>query len=637
MKSLSLINLTIVGSMILMACEPPTPSSTSTPAPAPTPMPTPAPILSNSKIELMPVNGSPLTPTTQIEFLIDNSGSVDREDIGCGNRLGPRRFDFIRSVLKLFRYSIPDPLSRSLFLGIGYFGNDYSTGLPPTSIQSLPSSPINPKIPEGDTRYSVGIQKAINEMGSQLADKRYLIIITDGDFATETSEYVKFVLEQQIINHKELQIFIALICPDRPMLAYDASKWSLEIDTIERVDVFFSLEDLAGRLFNEIQLFLPDSSVFVPSDNKLSMSLPGHYTSATFFFWSTEAQNGFNLTDTSVQPAEQKPVDLGKPEDFGIVPLTGCIPHQIEVVPDITSKWFVFVQYKTFESLQAILTDKTGTDVEIVNYSPLDIHIELVDHITTVDLRRWRDCFSVEMSWISSSGLSGKLEGIPCENSVFLCLDYFTEKLSGSFHWDPTFYETDNVHLDILLTVKDDPIFVWKGTTEDLNIKFRPRFVEIMDQNNLTNDPLAIIVANYHFIDVVAQPSIFLATSLQVFELDDESDKLSPIIGPAGRCPNPPYIVNQGDYIGIYQPPANCALENTLSGNNVCFSVPDIVSLERVYSLTAFNYVVSNCKFDTLFFIWENENEISKPVAWMCPIGTDQICQISIITRQDIK
>lgn len=600
MKRLFFINATIFIVLVIVSCGSATPDGTLT---------TPNEPPRENNLTLTPVLNT-MPEITQVEFLIDNSNSVEDETKGgCGKKLGEGRFDFARFITRIFRDSIPVKYSQNLYIGVSTFGDKYTSLLSPTAVNTPILIPME-NAPTNNTRYTIGIQGALSKMydQDQIVQTRYLVIITDGETETESVETVEAELKKQTNNHNDpnLHIYIALLCPRKSQVWFD------KIHHLDVADVFVGLESVTQHLFGDLNGFLPVNGVLIlPANNQNIVEVAGYATSVNFSYWTADTvpsnylgiYNNNGTFSRSLIGLENYPYQ-------DVYPLPGCPPHSFRIDPPPSSNWFLFVQPRTFQNLKLLMKSSNGGSIEIVNDDPLNFQFEISNLLSDEDLSKWKDCFSAQLIWATSNQsnqVNGEVNFVSCEGIQLLC---YTET-----QWSPEFTDMGDMEIKIKLKALDDT--AWENESKTFPIKFRAEY-NTFNSTPFTVNDLQIGQKDFIFRDVssTSQIDIYLVSSTS--QLDNDS------------CPNLTHIVNGLKAHQLMPIPAQqcdfANLSDTPEGNRVCISYSNQAPLKYVYTLHIYDRITkADCQYDQLYFKWHS-GENTKEITWWCDFLQDKDC-----------
>lgn len=183
---------------------------------------------------------------TALYFLIDNSTSVTPESAGCGD-LGKENVSYVDFITaNILKPLVPHEYSDNLSMGIGVFDNKFKSVQTISNIRDIANDwAAKVPNPETNTKYSLGIDGALREMQDLPdAEKKLLVLVTDGYFTDENYSEVKTLLEK-IYSDSETpypSVFVALLC-DKYL-----SQWQT-METIQNV-IVGRLEEITAELVN---------------------------------------------------------------------------------------------------------------------------------------------------------------------------------------------------------------------------------------------------------------------------------------------------------------------------------------------------------------------------------------------------
>lgn len=592
MKRLNIIIFSQIAiiALILVACDTPTPIST-----------TPSDSADVEGIDFdITLARENLYPTA-IQFLIDDSGSVESE---CGG-LGESRYDFVNFILDIFRTS-PETTSQNLYVGVSSFGNviEKYTSLVDTQLFNFAFPTISkPSILGGSQNFSGAIQKSIEELSLLPVEKRYLIIVTDGKYSSESAEQVKTIVGQ-IADEENLFIYASLLCTDFK------SDWN----NIDKVDVFDSLDESAVKLLGDLDDFLPLNSILMSSENyQYSITVQGYYTSSSFLFWNAHNQKKIKIGDSVIN--DYWVVEAGVKKDISILPINECPQHIYTVENSLPAhNWLLFIKRVTFQGFDISLIPLSANKIEIVNNIPINLRL-VISSKEGKDLGKWKDCFSAQTTWASSdnSGNGVVVDYMSCIDVQHLCLSSMGENLYAEFEWMPQFSTIGKITLTVKLDAKaDDSDFTgWIGSTDPLNAKFKPMYYV---NNSIETDlEQQFVRKKFVFMNIIS-PDLVNLYLVSQGDLD------------GNNCPFPfdPMADSKVYRVNLIQ---NCDLSNLINTDKACSSYLYQKALEYVYTFTSSSNVISKCQFTQLYFDWQpSENQME--TTWRCNnFQTSKICE----------
>ena len=588
--------LVLIALTVLSGCGTPPP-----PPPTPTPTPNPPPSASNP-MPLVPVVNSPNIGGTQIWFLLDNSGSVvgsERSFKGCKELGRDARPEFIEYVRKIFTDFVTPQDQQYLLRGIGVFGDEYHT-----------LDWDSPRIPslDDDTYYAAGIRDAIDGKDGLYkkgnARRRFLVVITDGAFTSETVENVQAELQGQIKAHNELSIYVALLCPDDPSLKDDVEEWRSQIDTLDNVEVFFGVEDVAKRIFDDLesQRFFPAGSkgvIVLPQDN---IVVPGYFTSAVFLYWSTDPNNDLFVEDYTT--GDQETFSPGNVHTFHPITKNGCPNSEFAVSNNGLSKGLVFINPQTFKSLRFFFEPFQNGKLEIVNFAPISVKLNVFDDQSD-NFGKWNDCFKVSL--VTQDDKPLEVDDQPCNamGNMNMC---------SELQWNPLqIKDNQSAGIKVKLSTLDGNI--WESAVIDVPIMFQASFDP---QNNVSPTPTDRIDSYFSFSNVVVQPHVYLVSVLT----PEEYDAVGKVLPEREACPTvTPDTNNQLASEIIIRNDNSCPPQLLLPGNQILTNMcgKELNPRQYQYDVATYRYVVEQCGYKEVLFTWQDSGN-AKAITWMCDV-----------------
>ncbi len=544
---------------------------------------------------------------TQIEFLIDNSNSV--EDVskgGCEKKFGEGRFDFVRFITGIFRDSVNFP--QDLYLGAGTFGNEYKSLVPLTSISNLGPIPT-PDIPVNNTRYTVGIRGALNEMyQDQSAQTRYLVILTDGETETESIGAV----QTEIKNYQDpnLHIYIVLLCPRHYQI------WADNVNHLDIARVINGLDNFAYQIFQDLKYFLQANGTFLsPQSNQNQIFIPGYSTSIRFSFWNADTGQGNYLGLRHDSQGFSHSLNVFDTFTYRTNPSFGCQEHLFTIDPPPSGTWFLYIQPKSFPTLTLLLDSNGNTPLEVVNNKSLIIDFQLNNMaLPDYDLRNWKDCFLVDMVKLDGNLLFDHVTPIAYDGVIFLRADEVMKVLHGQLQWDPPPYNAPRLaKITFRLRSINSEGLTWEGIYY-LPIKYEAVFLPMtLNPGNTASAS----VTNIAFNNVALQPRVFLVSEKNHIELSNiSSGGDSP-----GDFQKTTHTVN-GKEASEVKFTDQCSLSEDIPNQTyACIGYQTSLPLAFIYNFQTFRHIIESYRFNRLFFIWEETN-VSKAKAWECKIDT---------------
>ncbi|MBE0683143.1 MAG: VWA domain-containing protein [Anaerolineales bacterium] len=587
--------------LVVTSCEPAAPDETLTTLNIPS---------AESVLTLVPAY-SAVPEKTSVYFLIDNSNSIKRE---CGE-LDGRRFDFVSYILNILN-TIPEPLSHNLYIGAGSFGNDSGNHVSIIFPELVSPSLQLFKKPDntGDYQnYSDGIQSSINDMNNLSVQKKYLFIITDGEFSSELVGDVQKKIGE-ITANGDVSVLVGLICPEKPSLRADISEWQTKINGINGAAYLYNtIEDAGRQLLENLNLFLPHSIAKSPGNYQIPISISGSYTSSQFQYWNRDRNNIIlnNITDSTAGESW----DVSETQHVQTIrPLNGCPKHDFSI-PNPGDHWLLFIQARTFQELKLILTTEAGKPLEVVNNNSLIFNVQIDDSLfPEYDLRNWSDCFLIGLVSKNGEPINGFVTPIPYEGSRYMRPDDVFEKLYGNLQWyPPPFTNPGEVEIKINLRAKDGFGPTWEGVYS-LPIKFESVYYP------LNNTPVVVteedvIQRSITFVNVASQPEIYLVTDLS-------QDKLIQIRNEDvnRQFQKLDYLVDEKEAASLLTSD-HCQLsEEILFETYVCVLLySNQIPTSFTYIFNSFEHIVKEYHFNKLLFVWKEENG-AKAKAWMCNV-----------------
>jgi len=558
---------------------------------------------------------------TQIEFLVDNSGSV------VGDETNPKgckgiskqikkdvRFDFIGYIKGVLIHSVPSEVMPYLLLGMGTFGK----GEKYTSLNW--DSPQIPSAQENQTYYATGIRSAIDDMYKKYdVQRRFLIIVTDGAFTSDSVEDVRAELQSQVNIHKDLSIYVALLCPDESSLTVDVALWDKQINTLDNADVYHSLEDVTKKIFDELTLrkFLPsDSKSIIILPNEKQILIPGYATTTTFSYWSTDTGNILTLENVLTQ--ESKSLLSGTESTFLNQPESECSEHNYTFTNSHSSKGLLFVKLRTFQNLYLYIDSLNENEgIEIINFSPVSFKSNILDEQSD-NFGKWNDCFSASLVTQDGAQLDFDDQQL-CGAKGNLCsLDNKSARIE--FQWHPPQIENLSVAIKVNLIALGDNSLVWESPVIDVPIMFQASIIP--PQNGNMPTPIDRIDRYFYFYNVVDQPHIYLISNLNRESFDAVGRNL-----PTGEaCPGVTALVNGQLASEINR--NNCPPTLSLDGDgtliNMCI-MPELSLRQYQYNVTTYRYSVQDCGYKNILFTWQDLGQ-TKAITWKCDFSGNAGC-----------
>ncbi|MEW6029597.1 MAG: vWA domain-containing protein [Chloroflexota bacterium] len=626
MKFAIIICLILILSLVLVACGP------ATNGPVQTETPVEGPIMING--ELAPANASEIV-STHVEFLIDNSSSIEND---CGV-LGGRRYVFVNFLLDIFR-RIPSSYSSNFFVGAGSFGNDHMGYKEEIPIAVSPTfkdanAPSNNK----GTSQNIGdgIDQSLDRLQTQNADKRYLVIITDGKLTNADSWDTLRAELRPAIENNNLLVFVGLICPT------DSTRnlWQENIAN-ENIDVFASLEDAAQQLLYLLRPFLPNSNALTSKNYQGGFPVPGYQTNLIFRFWDA-VSNVSTITLTDSMTSQTIQIAAGQPLPPQIVLfVAGCQNHVFFINPLPESHWLLFVQPGMEQNLGFLIKFKNEEPIEIVNNESATFHIEVSGKNPTQDLRLWPECFYPRLTFSdqkTGEQVNGFVTPVPPSttsdsNTPLFSYDSATNKVSGEVIWHPPpFQEPRQVGARIqIVSLSNDADIVWEAIRPiPILIKFEAKFESyspIVPEGTPLDIPEEF---SFDFSHVFVEPRVFLITEFggdKVLALRNSN--------PDGRMgfPSLMFSVDYQDAAEIHWTNSECSLSLDVPGETyACISLTPNQTLDlskellfRSYLFKAYNYIVSRYGFTQLLFYWDEGRIESRAITWKCPLNPAGDC-----------
>ncbi|MBI3173209.1 MAG: VWA domain-containing protein [Chloroflexi bacterium] len=527
-------------------------------------------------------------PITQVEFLIDESDSV-HENKGCG-ALGEQRWDFVRFMIeKVFRASIQSSYSQRLFVGVGAFANDYMTVVPPT-IVSTSIRIASPQMFHDNTDFQKGIRGALNDMYAQPAERRYLVVITDGTFTPNSShDAVYEELKKQTSDHRDpnLIILIALLCTK------NYNDWENLFGFREDIKVFDDLSIVARQLFDRLLDFFPsDTRLFLPADNQDLISIAGYDTSVTFSYWSADASQKLAISDDLKTWSKSLTSGEDFPDDIKALPLCPAHLYRIISLPP-TNTWVLLVRPQTFQDLEMKMQLKDGGAVKIVNNYTVDLQFEVRDLLLGKDLGNRANCFTMEIQEVGG----GPLTALSCDDLNYLCSS--GDALFGENRWNPQSHELgQTVNLTIKFGTHLNTGPTWEGAVTNLPVKLKAVFIFTPKSLATPSLPQEIVNRSFSFSYVASHPDVYLVTIYSPQELSDRGN---------GLCPNTLTSESGKEFYKVQIHEGGCMPSDAPSGESACISFEEQSPQNYIYTLHAYNYIVSTCGFTQLIFVWEGD------------------------------
>ncbi len=573
-----------------------------------TPMPTFAPILV-------------LANSTVVEFLVDKSGSVDKN---CPNN---KRYDFVNFVVKLMKKWTQFPNAEKLYVGVAQFGSSFDPSLQPTDITTLNNFSLSPdKSGTADTLFESAIIQAADQMSASNAKDRILVILTDGEFASNNIDDVESGLGKFV--GQNLNVYIGLLCPDPNSPAPYIQDWYNKLNNkMIGVKVFGSAEETGVEVLRQLKVdnFLPSdfTPLFIPTGN--TAKIPGYATKATFSYWSASEQplnvdlNGAPFVTVLSSKLELKDID----------PTPNCSGTQFQI-ESLDSPWkgLLLISYATFNNIDLSINLELPAN-EIINNAPAVVKVTATDK-KSVDIGRWRYCYSFS---IATSSLSGELlTPKQCEPGLSNCVWDGNNSFYAEWNWKPSFDHPQNVVIQANLINPQYNVEITNNTL-DVPIEFQAQWSDsqpLSDQINpdFPNIPLvAIETGKIKFNYVASNPQIYLLTTKSQADLENITKAL------AATSPSTPWIACPMPSTSFH---GNSAVD--LTNYNFLSTLPlryVYVHLEAQITITpflpvnfqfqTFPYVLSECGYSQIEFKWNQQNG-SKAIAWTCNLNNNLSC-----------
>lgn len=549
-----------------------------------------------------------------ILFLIDDSGSVDNN---CGAGMINTQYKFVNLMLNIFKDTVIPTDAESLYVGVGQFADTYSTILAPVSLRSLNTNQLLPSAAGSDTRFSVGINGAIQEiyLSHPAAHQKRLVLLTDGDFSSDNHLDVEAELERQIYEHPDLKIYVG-ICQDTS--STDFIVWENQISIPEYIEIFSGMEDLTKKLYDDMKRYLPDSFVVSPDTSNNKYSISGNFTSAKFWYWNP-AGTSISVEDESISNNNLiVEANSPYPQTMEISPLLGCQPHVLSVNAPPGS--FVFISKTSFDNPYAVLSSEhRDGDVKVVNNLDVKLAFEIKLQDLSIDLGDWKDCFNINLAAEDGSLVGAKVETIKGTCGDLVCLTDGGDGLKFEIVWTPLQYrEPEELKVKIQFYSKNDSDLVWESETIDVPVKFKADYVTIGGENSKDENDLPVTKIDVNFRSIITTetaPSVFLMTSFSETELGQYSG----VKHQWDLCPHgeEEYFLN-GQQLLKSELNISCSTLDTIPRGNACLSsYAPKYPFEARYSISTYEYVISDCKFDKLMFVWLETDILSESV-WIC-------------------
>lgn len=593
----------------IVACDP------STPTPPPPPTETvEIPTLISGK--LVPASTSE-TVKTHVEFLIDNSNSMENGE--CGET-SSKRYEFVNFLLDIFR-TIPASRSGNFIVGAGSFGNDY-VGYKdeiPNPNEWASQNLVKP-ISNSGTSQNVGngIINAMNKLQNYGAAQKYLVIITDGILVSnESSEFeaIRDALKPATVL-ENLSVIVALTCSDR------GEKWENGVKNTN-IDVFPNLEDASGQLFHYLSPFLPNNSTWTSTNYPNTILIAGYYRALNVHYWNTET-TVITLNEAISPPIQISPMSHENNEPIPAV--EGCKSREYQINQSPGMYWLLFVQPIMQQDFSIFAKSANGNTIEVVNNKDKLFQIELLEG-PYYDLKFWKDCFQAKLSFTDQLGnpVNGIADPAP------LLYDDQTHKLSSTLVWHPLKFQTpQQINMEIqVVDLLETEVIMWKTSTPlPVQVKFQAKYDSRDHPSILPNSSLLTVNEyQFSFSYVSIQPKVFLIT-----ELNQDSIVATQSVLNFGFPP----LINIGDRDATTLQLSNpeCALNlSPPEEKHACVSYdpnqplklhPD--PLFKTYTFNVFDYVVSKYGFTKLVFHWDDQNIESETISWECPLNFTSEC-----------
>jgi len=533
------------------------------------------------------------TTDTQLFFLLDNSKSMTKEPNGCGN-WGSQRFEFVKFLLGIISTSDSGKLS----IGLGYFGDFYSTGFslaPINSFGQIQQTPP-PSSPGDDTNYTEGIRGSVNELydnvNTQSVQAKYLIIITDGFFGGESRLVVEDELKAQLLAHDNLEIYVGLLCP-KSLTDYEIVEWRNM--GIERVKVFEGLEHLAKNLLDSLApFFKTGSSAILTTQSEISIA--GHYTQVNFSYWNTAIDETLRIKYNNTD--EVSKITSGDSRSFSLIPqVSDCAPHRFTILAP-PSQGFVFISPFGFPRLEALLKQGDEYGIKIVNGNNINVEVVIYDALGNSDLSDFKNCFRTEIfvHYEDSSRNSSTYERGKG-------LSHDGNQLHDSFTLSSISSEIPNakVCLQVRLIGMHTPEYILESNVFEIPVQYQAKSVGNPFFQE-TGDKVEIAV---EFDNTVNRPTIYFVTELPEKIPGDNND-----LDDIGNCLDGTNLIT-GKEAWKYS-------EN-LPEKPVSIDVSPFSVLHQQFHINMTKHLFWECQYNQIFFIWEESNH-SIEAGWKCSI-----------------
>jgi hypothetical protein len=626
--------LLIVAAMLLVSCKS---SSTVTPGGGP-PTGTPTnPVLVNPPAPTIVPFATPTTefkqqitipPTsTVIDFLVDKSTSVDNDN--CDK--DQRRYEFVNFLVRDILGSVASPANDGgLYIGVSQFGEDVLPSYDFTNIEALNNFNLQPdKTGTSDTKYATGINLEITRMKLIETQKKILIILTDGQFASESIDEVDNALKGSVGDN--LSVYIVLVCP-RNIDSSVRNDWYGQFDgKMKGVRVFDALESAGFEVLNELQKynFFPLDYLVVSIPQNEKIEIPGYAKSVSFSYWSVSGQSlNINLGSKPFITVSSNRPELSR----DLKPSLDCGKQRFEL-PSISSPetGLLFVAYATFEKINlAIKFD--SQESEILNNQPIIIKTVASGLDEADSFGSWRYCYDIQL--ISFSG--GPITSQPCEGDSFKCLEDGYSAFRTDWLWTPPRFDTPQVvkfHAQLV-----SPKYGLKITDSDpvtANVKFQatnsvPVQLQYSENGEFPDNLLAREVTGIiPFEYVVSEPEIYLVSPKTNTEMKAVTDRLRSQNIPWMACPastsNPNANFSGNSIVYLTD-----KYRNSLTLKQIYVKMrmpqPDAINPLKptMYIFDAFSYVLSECGYNTIIFKWGDQLGV-KASTWICEIENDVV------------
>jgi len=582
------------------------------------------------------------TGVTQIEFLVDNSGSMNSN---CGNREMQGVDGYVNFILDTLKSGIQAENHDSIFVGVSAFSDSFSTITPPVSLNSFNKEIKIDNKPEnhGGTNLLAGITEsydALQKFGHN-ADtilSRYLIVITDGDIGN--IDIIRAKIMDLLPQEPLLRVYVVLWCSP-VMQNWTNLSGTPVVSTVPdggEFTVFPDVESMTIKFMDNLSPYFYDDIKIKRATSEDEMTMfGGYYKSVNVSFWSIAntlkviSEDGTSL----LLPGEGKGVEFSPTEE--------CFVHEVktrldEIKGDSVSQGLIMFTPRVLPSLHLELEY-----VQIVNGNPVEVNFKILSSSKSVskELDEYKNCFRAEpiVNEYSMHGVTSDF----CDNTGFVCL---SDGLHGKFQWEPLLPNNTGVTTELRVKLHG----LDKKTDGGQNISyswvaFASAVVNtqpVYDGTILYSEGIEdIIRRGYEFDYVEQEPEIFLLTTLSDDELYAQSRKLSESDGEKScKLPTDSFLIEENPVRvkPVEEIFAVTGFENhdepLRANKGVRLSYLNVQNNKIRYDLEIYTYMVLDCGFDQLMFKWnKNEQKGVSEITWLCDIFQEEKCQFVNVTR----